>query len=43
MLAIEESNETGGIKGRRIELIAEDDHGDAALALKADRELVSQG
>lgn len=43
MLAIEESNETGGIKGRRIELLAEDDHGDAALALKADQELVSKG
>lgn len=43
ILAVEEANKKGGIKGRKIELIAKDDKYDPQVALSVDRELIDQG
>jgi len=42
-LAIARANETGGIEGRRLELLALDDRGDAAQAAANARELMRRG
>lgn len=42
-MAISEINATGGIKGRQIELIAEDDMGSAKDAVSATNKLMAQG
>lgn len=41
-LAVEEINAAGGINGKMIEIIAEDDEGDAAKSVNAFKKLVSQ-
>ena len=43
ILAVEEGNASGGIGGNPIQLIGEDDHSDANLALVADKKLVEEG
>jgi len=43
VLAVEEINKSGGIKGRPVELIIKDDEGDAENALKVDKELIDAG
>lgn len=43
MLAVEEANARGGIRGRKIELIVKDDENTASGALQADRELIGAG
>lgn len=43
LLAIEEVNSSGGIRGRKIELIVKDDKQDAATAAKVDEELIKDG
>ncbi|MBU2547010.1 MAG: ABC transporter substrate-binding protein [Proteobacteria bacterium] len=43
ILAVDEINQTGGIHGRRVELIAKDDRQDPRAAVKADRELIEAG
>ncbi len=43
LLAVEEINESGGIKGRPIELIVKDDKHDADTAIKVDKELIKEG
>lgn len=43
LLAVEEANQAGGIKGRKIELLSEDDKNDKTAALAADRRLAEQG
>ena len=43
MLAVREINEAGGINGRRLKLIIQDDAGTHQGALAADQSLVSQG
>jgi len=42
LLAVEETNRTGGINGRRIEVIIKDDKQDPALARKAFHELLEE-
>ncbi len=42
-LAVEEANQSGGLNGRRIELITRDDKQDPAAAVQADRELIAAG
>lgn len=42
MLAVEQRNAEGGIKGRRIELLTRDDGQDPQMALKAVRELMGE-
>lgn len=43
MLAVEEANKKGGIKGRQLELIVRDDMQDPEVAVKVDKELIEQG
>ena len=43
ILAVERFNETGGLQGKRIELIIRDDRNDPVTALAADKELVENG
>lgn len=43
VLAVEEVNRAGGIKGRRIELLLADDKNDKTIALSTDKQLVQQG
>lgn len=43
LLAIEEINTTGGIAGRRVQLMVRDDKGTAEGAQTADRELIAEG
>lgn len=43
LLAVEDINQAGGIKGKKLELITKDDHGDSEAALKADKELAQEG
>ncbi|MDK2807348.1 MAG: branched-chain amino acid transport system substrate-binding protein [Clostridiales bacterium] len=43
MMAVQEVNKSGGIKGREIKLIIKDDGNTEKTALEADKELVSQG
>ncbi len=43
MLAVEEINAQGGINGRSIELIVEDDGGSDATAVEADKKLIEAG
>lgn len=43
LLAVEEVNKSGGIEGRKIELIIKDDMAEAETALKVDRELIEEG
>lgn len=43
LLAVEEKNQSGGIAGRKIELIIKDDHQDAEVAKHAVRELANEG
>lgn len=40
LLAVEEINQAGGIKGHQVELISKDDKNDVETALKVDRELI---
>ncbi len=42
-LAIDEINETGGINGRRVELVVRDDEGNPETAVKVDNELLEMG
>lgn len=42
-LAIDEINKTGGILGRKLELIIEDDKNDQTEALNVDKKLIDQG
>lgn len=42
-LAVEDINKSGGIGGRKVELIVKDDYGRPIDAAKADKELVSEG
>ncbi len=43
ILAVEEKNQTGGISGRMVELVARDDHQDADAAKQAVGELIEEG
>lgn len=43
MLAVEEANKKGGIRGQQIELIVRDDMQDPEVAAKVDKELIEQG
>lgn len=43
MLAVEEINKAGGIKGRPVELIVKNDKQDQEVAIKVDRELIKEG
>ncbi len=43
LLAVEEVNRTGGIRGREIALVAKDDRHDPDEARKVDRELIEEG
>jgi branched-chain amino acid transport system substrate-binding protein len=43
LLAAEEINQTGGIKGARVELVVRDDQSDTQQALKVDEELIDAG
>lgn len=43
ILAVEKTNETGGIGGRKIELIVRDDRNDPRVAAQVDKELVGEG
>lgn len=43
MLAVEEANEKGGIRGRQIELIVRNDMQDPEVAVRVDKELIEQG
>ncbi|MDM8541162.1 ABC transporter substrate-binding protein [Desulfococcaceae bacterium HSG9] len=43
LIAVEEINASGGIKGRSIELIVKDDKHDAQTAIRADQELIDEG
>lgn len=43
LLAIEEVNSRGGIRGRPIELIVKDDKQDAVIAAQVDEELIAEG
>lgn len=42
-LAVDEINASGGIKGKKIELITKDDKGNKKTALEADREMIKEG
>lgn len=42
-LALDEVNEAGGIRGRKIELVIRDDKADPDEALKCDKEMLAQG
>jgi branched-chain amino acid transport system substrate-binding protein len=42
-LAVEEANAAGGIRGKSIEVVAKDDHGDTNAVIAVDRELVAEG
>lgn len=42
-LALEEINASGGIAGRRLELLVRDDHGSAEGAIQADSDLIQAG
>jgi len=43
LMAVEEINASGGIKGRPIELIVKDDKHDPGTAIRADMELIDEG
>ena len=43
MLAVEQVNEAGGIKGRPVELVIRDDQHDPDVALQVDKELIEAG
>jgi branched-chain amino acid transport system substrate-binding protein len=43
ILAVEEANRAGGIQGRPLEVLAEDDEGNPGLSLLAARRLIQQG
>ncbi|MDM8549453.1 ABC transporter substrate-binding protein [Desulfobacterales bacterium HSG2] len=43
LLAVEEINEAGGIKGRHLELVIKDDQNDPDVARKVDKELIAEG
>lgn len=43
LLAVEEINAGGGIRGRPLELLVKDDQGDPATARRVDRELIDAG
>ncbi|CAN2050590.1 branched-chain amino acid transport system substrate-binding protein [Candidatus Magnetomoraceae bacterium gMMP-1] len=43
LLAVEEINEAGGIKGQPLELIIKDDRNDPEIAQKVDKELIAEG
>jgi branched-chain amino acid transport system substrate-binding protein len=43
LLAIEQANSRGGVKGRRVEALIRDDKADPAEALRIDQELIDQG
>lgn len=43
LLAVEEANRAGGIRGHRIELLVRNDRQDPLVAVKVDQELVSAG
>jgi len=42
-LAVEEINQTGGIRGRQVLLISKDDKQDEQTAVRVDRELIAEG
>ncbi|WML37448.1 ABC transporter substrate-binding protein [Clostridium sp. OS1-26] len=42
-LAVEEINESGGINGRKLELVSKDDKNDKNTALQVDKDLVKEG
>lgn len=43
LLAVEQANEKGGIKGRQIRLIVKNDEQNSDVALKVDKELIEEG
>ncbi|PAT01032.1 hypothetical protein CI105_08850 [Candidatus Izimaplasma bacterium ZiA1] len=43
LLAIEDINNSGGINGKKVELIVKDDAGDPLTAVNVDNELISEG
>ncbi len=43
ILAVEQLNKRGGIRGRHIKLIIKDDRNDPATAIKVDKELIDEG
>ena len=43
LLAIDDINSSGGINGRKVELIIKDDAGDPLTAVEVDNELIDEG
>jgi len=43
MMEVDDLNQSGGIDGRKVELVIKDDQGDKDIALRVDKELVQEG